>query len=101
MPESMSLSMLSADLRAALDLPAGAPPPWQARLLAFGVPIDYRSIEPDPEKPVKVGACITVELDVPRCHSNTTPLLRLTRPCLWLRHALAHKQGGSKSWMTA
>jgi PSP len=34
---------LSEELRKALGLEEGAPPPWQGRLHAFGVPFDYRT----------------------------------------------------------
>ena len=34
---------LSENLRNALGLAEGAPPPWQGRLHAFGVPFDYRT----------------------------------------------------------
>eukprot|EP00892_Ulva_mutabilis_P007655 jgi/Ulvmu1/5261/UM022_0055.1 len=71
MTDNASPAELSADLRAALNLPTGAPPPWQARLVAFGIPIDYRSIEPEPESLQQVEQA--VPLIETHLSTNTQP----------------------------
>lgn len=72
---TVSPSNLSAELRAALDLPLGAPPPWQARLLAFGLPIDYRDIEVEAPEPEKVRFYVDVA-----AHSTSTSPQRPSVP---------------------
>jgi hypothetical protein len=50
---------ISPELRDALGVPKGAPPPWQGRLHAFGIPFDYRTDIArirSPERFVEVGS---------------------------------------------
>lgn len=42
-PTTFEPGTLSDELRACLGVQPNAPPPWQGRLHAFGVPFDYRT----------------------------------------------------------